>query len=201
MGAGDKKMAIVLVVVLAALVAVYVLLPDLGRRPNEMAQMMPGMAQAQGGMAQAAGKGMGPGAKPAGGGKAGAAGDASCGTGQSGGSAKTQEYGKAGAKVEIVAVIPVAHGCHATSEAELKKAYQAHPNDIHLTIVDLQGPDAAKYRDKIGGVNWTVIAINGKSEFTVNGKKVQLQKAEGMSYQPSDLVPIIEDQLKGGKAA
>ena len=184
MGSGEKKVAIVLVVVLAALVAAYVLLPDLGRQQNEAAAMMPpGMAQPQGKMMAAKGdKGS----------KAASASDASCGTEQSGGAAKTQEYGKPGAKVEILALIPVAHGCHATSEANLKKAYQAHPNDIHLTIVDSQGPDAAKYRSKVK-VNWTVISINGK--------QVQLEKAEGMSYQPADLVPIIEDQLKGGKAA
>jgi len=185
MGSGEKKVAIALVVVLAALVAVYVLLPNLGRQPNDMAGMMPQ------GMAQAAGQ-----AQPAAAGAGAGASDAACATSSGGGqNAKTQEFGKAGAKVEVLALIPVAHGCHATSEAQLKKAYQAHPNDIHLTIVDSQGPDAAKYRSKVK-VNWTVISINGKSAFTVNGKQVQLEKAEGMSYQPADLLPIIEQQLK-----
>jgi hypothetical protein len=148
--------------------------------------MPPGMAQAAGG------------AQPAG--AKGGAGDASCATGSSGGqTAKTQEFGKAGAKVEILALIPVAHGCHAASEAQLKKAYEAHQKDVHLTIVDTQGPDAAKYRSKVK-VSWTVISINGKSEFRVNGKQVQLEKAEGMSYQPADLLPIIEDQLKAKSA-
>jgi hypothetical protein len=181
MGSGEKKVAVGLVVVLAALVAVYVLKPNLGA-PKSESPMGPGGR-------------MGPAMAQSGGGPGAAGADASCSTGQAGASAKTQEFGKPGAKVEIVAVIPVAHGCHKTSEGELKKAYQAHPNDIHLTIVDLQGPDAAKYKSKVG-VNWTAIAINGKTDFSVNGKQVQLQRAEGQSYQPSDLVPIIEEQLK-----
>jgi hypothetical protein len=191
MGSGEKKVAIGLVVVLAALVGAYILLPNLGKRPNDLAAMMPpGMAQPQGGSQQMA--------KAPGGAKGATGADASCATGQTGsGTAKTQEFGKAGAKVEVLALIPVAHGCHAKSEAELKKAYQAHPNDIHLTIVDSQGPDAAKYRSKVK-VNWTVISINGKSQFSVDGKQVQLEKAEGMSYGPADLIPIIEQQLKGG---
>ncbi len=58
MGPGEKKVAIGLVVVLAALVGAYILLPDLGKRPNDLAAMMPpGMAQPQGGaqMAKAPG--------------------------------------------------------------------------------------------------------------------------------------------------
>lgn len=79
-------------------------------------------------------------------------GAASCAPGAAGAqSVKTQEFGKAGAKVEVVALLPITHGCHVNTEATLKKIQAAHPKDIHLTIVDLFGPDAAKYQKRVGG--------------------------------------------------
>jgi hypothetical protein len=171
MSSAEKGIAVVLLVVLVGMVGAYVITGNRGQA------------------AQAAASGAGTAA-------AGGAGCAPTSGGQT--AAKTEELGKAGAKLEIVAIVPVAHGCHATSIAELKKAYQAHPNDIHLTIVDSFGPDARKYQDKAGGITWTVIAINGKSEFDVNGQTVRLQRQEGMSYTPAHLIPIIENELKKG---
>jgi hypothetical protein len=196
MGAGEKKVAIALVVVLAALVAAYVLLPDLGRQPNDMAGMMPpGMAQAAGGPAQAAGKGA---AQPAS--AKGGAGGAACATGGGGQAVKTQEFGKAGAKVEIIALLPITHGCHTNTEAELKRIQQKHPSDIHLVVADLFGPDAPKYQKKVGGGQRTLVSINGKTQFDLNGKKVMFERQEGMSYVPADLEPVIEQQLKSKSA-
>jgi hypothetical protein len=178
MSSSEKKIAAMLVVVLVAMVGVYFVT---GNRAQS--------APAPGQVAQA-----GQGAKP---GQAGAAGDASCAPASGAETAaKTEELGKPGARLDIVAIVPVAHGCHATSIAELKKAYEAHPNDIRLTIVDAFGPDAKKYQSKAGGITWTVIAINGQSEFELNGRRLQLQRQEGMSYSPTDLIPIIEDELK-----
>jgi len=171
MGSGEKKVVGVLMVVLVGLVVAYVAFPPKSGAP---AAGMTGRPMQAGGGAS----------------------DASCATGPSGGPyAKTQEMGKPGAKLEIIAVLPVAHGCHATTEAELQKAYKAHPNDIHLTIVDAQGPDAAKYQGKVK-VPWTVVSINGESAFDFQGKRVVLEKQENMSYQPSQVVPIIEQVLK-----
>jgi len=179
MGSGEKKIVAVLAVVLIGLIGAYL-------------KFQPKSGVVQGGERMAA---PGGGAESAG---AGGADGASCSTGPSGGPyAKTQEMGKPGAKLEIIAVLPVAHGCHATTEAELKKAYKAHPNDIHLTVVDAQGPEAAKYQTKVK-VPWTVVSINGKSSFDLGGKKVTLEKQEGMTYEPSDLGPVIEQVLARG---
>ncbi len=175
MSGAEKKVAVVLVVVLIAAVGLYVVTGKSAQSApaNPMAAAMPGGTQT-----------------------AAASSDPNCATGGKGSeSAPTEELGKAGAKLEIVAIVPVAHGCHATSIAELKKAYQAHPNDIHLTVVDAFGPEAKKYAEKAGGITWTVIAINGKSEFDLKGKKLVLQRQEGMSYSPTDLVPIVEQEL------
>jgi len=179
MSSVEKKVAVVLAVVLVAMVGLYVVTGNRAKAApgaNPMAAAMPGGA-------------------PGGAGASSAAGCAPTGAGGQQ-SAPTEELGKAGAKLEIVAIVPVAHGCHATSIAELKKAYQAHPNDIHLTVVDAFGPDAKKYQEKTGGITWTVVAINGVSDFELDGKKVQLQRQEGASYSPTDLVPIIEAELK-----
>jgi len=170
MSSAEKGIAVVLLVVLVGMVGAYVITGNRGQA------------------AQAAASGAGT--------AAGGAGCAPTSGGQA--AADTEELGKAGAKLEIVAIVPVAHGCHATSIAELKRAYQAHPNDIHLTIVDSFGPEAKKYQDKAGGITWTVIAINGKSDFEVNGQKVVLQRQEGMSYTPAHLIPIVENELKKG---
>jgi hypothetical protein len=182
MGPTEKKIAVLLVVVLIAMVAVYV---STGNRPQQ-GQAMAGRMAGRGG----------PGA--AGATAAAQPGGAACPTGApaaAGGAAKTEELGKSGAKLEIIAVVPVAHGCHATSIAELKKAYQSHPNDIHLTIVDLQGPDAAEYAKKVGA-SYTRITINGKYQFETSGRRVALEQAEGRSYRPADLIPVIETELK-----
>jgi hypothetical protein len=181
MSSGEKKIAVVLVVVLVAMVGVYFATAPKAAKPAAAVPMMAMQGAPMGGPSAAQST----------------SGGAACATGPSGGgAAKTQEFGKPGAKLEVVAIIPVAHGCHANSEATLKKAYQQHPKDIHLTIVDLNGPDAAKYRSKAGGVQWTVIAINGKYQFDLDGRRVALERAEGQSYRPADLIPIIEQQLK-----
>jgi len=123
-----------------------------------------------------------------------AAANLDCAPGAAGQAAETQHFGEPGAKLEIIAVLPVAHGCHATTEAELKKVYEAYPDDVHLTIVDLMGPDAGQYRQKVG-VAWTVVSINGKSTFQLEGRTVTLQQMEGRSYRPSDILPIVETEL------
>jgi len=183
MGSGEKKVAVVLVVVLAALVGAYFLLPGLGA-PKSSMPMGPGMqGSAPAGGAQAAAG-------------AGAGADAACATDTGGASAATQEFGKEGAKLEVIALLPITHGCHTTTEAELKKIYQKHPDDIHLAIVDLFGPDAKQYQDKIGGGFRTLVAINGSTTFTLGGRQVQLERQEGSSYVPADLEPLIEQELK-----
>ncbi len=171
MSATEKKVAVVLVLILIAMVAAYV---TTGNKPAAMAQR-PGARPGR--TAQSANS------------------SAACAPTIGGGYAKTEELGKKGAKVEVLAVVPVAHGCHNKSIAELKKEYEKHPNDIHLTIVDLQGPDAAKYREKVGSP-YTRILINGKYQFEVKGRKVSLEKVEGANYKPSDLGQIIEAELK-----
>jgi hypothetical protein len=108
----------------------------------------------------------------------------------------TQEFGKAGAKVEILALLPITHGCHVRTEAELKKAQAAHPNDVHLTIVDLFGSDAPKYLPKVGNQTRAVVSINGKTSYSLNGKQVRFEFVEDRFYAPSDLVPVIEELLK-----
>ncbi len=178
MGSGEKKIVAVLAVVLIGLLGAYV-------------KFQPKQPTVRSGEKMAA---MGGGAESAG------AGDASCSAGGSSGGAgaATQEFGKKGAKVEILALLPITHGCHVNTEAELKKAQQQHPNDIHLIIVDLFGPDAGKYLPKVGGGQRAVISINGKTSFDLGSKKVQLEKQEGMTYEPSDLGPVVEQVLAKG---
>ena len=187
MGSGEKKVAVALVVVLAALVAVYMLMPGLGA-PKSRAAAAPAGSGGAGAPATAGG--------PAPGGPAAGGSDAACATDTGGGSVATQEFGKEGAKVEVIALLPITHGCHTTTEAELKKIHAKHPDDIHLVIVDLFGPDAKQYQDKVGGGFRTLVSVNGSTTFNLGGRQVQLERQEGGSYQPADLDPVIEQELK-----
>jgi hypothetical protein len=182
MSSAEKKVAAVLVVLLIAMLAVYVSTSPKPQPPNMVG---PGQMRPAGQTAGQAGT-------PAGAG--GDAESAACVTG-GGDSVATQEFGKKGAKMEIVALLPITHGCHVNTEAELEKAYKKHPDDIHLTIVDFFGPDAPKYQEKVGAGR-ALVSINGKTSFKLKGKTVTLERQENMSYRPADIVPIIEQELK-----
>jgi len=174
MGSGEKKIVVVLTVVLIGLIVAYVAF-----QPKPVAVGNP-MAKMGGEQTATAG-----------------AGDPTCSTGGGGGAGgvATQEFGKKGAKLEIVAALPITHGCHTTTEAELKNAYGQYKSDIHLTIYDLFGSEGQAFVGKNGGQR-AVIFINGKTSFQLNGKTVTLERQEGMSYQPSDLGPIVAQALK-----
>ena len=73
---------------------------------------------------------------------------------------------------------------------------EVHPKEVHLTIVDLFGPDAPKYLTKVGGGPRAVVSIDGRTSFSLGGRKVQLERAEGDSYSPSDIGPIVANELK-----
>lgn len=174
MGPAEKKVVIALAVVLVALVGVLVLW-----RPST----------------KVAG-GFGPGSSGSGPASAQSSPEA-CATTPGAGAegVPTQEFGKKGARMEILALLPITHGCHVNTEAELKKAYQAHPNDIHLTIVDLFGPEGQRLAQENGGQR-ALVLINGKSSFTVGGRAVLLERQEGPTYVPSDIGAIVDQELK-----
>jgi hypothetical protein len=173
MGSGEKKIVAVLVLILVGLVVAYV-------------KTQPGRGAAQ--VVDRIGTVGSPSAT---------SGGASCSTGGSGGGTgvPTQEFGKKGARIEIVAALPITHGCHVQTEAELKKAYEKHKDDIHLTIYDLFGSEGQAFVSKKGGQR-AVIFINDQSSFQLRGKPVVFEKQENMSYQPSQIVPVIEQELK-----
>jgi hypothetical protein len=178
MSSGEKKIAVILAVVLVAMVGLYVSTSNKAQSAAPAGNPM--MAKAGGAAAGGTQSGTGADCAP---------------TGASDGSVATQEFGKKGAKLEIVAALPITHGCHVETEAELKKAYQKHPKDVHLTIYDLFGAEGQKYVSQHGGQR-AVVFINGESTFEANGKKMQLERQENMSYSPTDLVPLIESLLK-----
>ncbi len=106
----------------------------------------------------------------------------------------TQEFGKEGATLEIVAALPITHGCHVETEAELKKAHEEHPGDIHLIIYDLFGREGQEFVAQNGGQR-ALVFINGKSSFQLDGRNVKLEVREGGTYVPSDIIPIVEQEL------
>jgi len=156
MSAGEKKIAVVLVVVLVGLIGAYFAIQP---KASEM--------------------GGGPGA----------------GAGAGSPANQVQELGSPGAKLQITALVPVAEGCHTATIQALKEAYQKHPKDIYLKIVEFKGPAGQQYKTQLG-VTCATVAINGKYSFDLNGRTVTFQKAEGGTYQPADILAVIDQELK-----
>jgi len=174
MSSGEKKIAIVLVAILVVLVAAYAVTGRSAKtEPNDYMAQMPAMPTSAGGAGSAV---CAPMADPPAGG------------------VPTQEFGAEGAKVEIVAALPITHGCHVQTEAELKKAYEKHPDDVHLVIYDLFGKEGQEYVRAHGGQR-AVVFIDGASSFQLEGRAVKLEFLEGGSYVPADIVPIVEAEL------
>jgi len=160
MSSGEKKVAVVLVVVLIAIIGVYFSL--------------------------------GPKSEPAGPGEASLAGRAGGGGGAS--FPETKTMGPEDAKVKIVGMVPIANPCHAATVAALKEVYEAHPNDIQLTLIDFMGPDSMEWKQKLG-VTCATVEINGSYSFELEGRNVIFQKKEGMSYKPTDIKTVVEGEL------
>jgi hypothetical protein len=176
MGPAEKKVVVALSVVLVALIGVLVLWKP---ATKVAAPMGPGsMGSERSGPAAESSSG-------------------ACATtpGASAEGVPTQEFGKKGAKVEIVAMLPITHHCHDNTEATLKEAYKKYPNDVHLTIMDLFGKDGQAAVQQYGGQR-ALVVINGKSTFTLGGRQVALERTEGQSYQVSDIIPIVDQELK-----
>ncbi|MCJ7822533.1 MAG: hypothetical protein MUQ26_05565, partial [Armatimonadetes bacterium] len=97
MSSGEKKIAVVLVVILIGMVGAYFVLGS--KMDTAQAPGPPGMAGAGGPAAPG-----GPGAM---------------GGGAAGGFPETTTVGPEGAKAEIIALVPIAEGCHAATVAAL----------------------------------------------------------------------------------
>jgi hypothetical protein len=103
------------------------------------------------------------------------------------------------AALKIVALVPTVKGCHDATVAALKQVYEAHPDDIHLTLADFFGADTNMWKTKLG-VTCATVEINGEWTFGLEGRQVTFQKAEGGTYVPSDLGPVIEAELEKVKS-
>ncbi len=184
MGSVEKKIAALLTIVLVVLIGVYL---AWGNKPTPAEQMQQQIQSATRAAAAAAPQQPG-----------GAAGGPGCSTSPSAsgaGAVKTQEFGKKGAKVEIVADLPITHGCHVQTEAQVKEAYKKFPNDVHLIIYDLFGPEGNEYAKTHGGKR-AMVVINGQTTFDLGGKQVTFEYTEDR-YSPNDIVPVVEQVVKG----
>jgi hypothetical protein len=171
MSSGEKKIAVVLVVILIAMVGAYFALGskiDSAQMPGPPGMAGPG---APGGM-------MGPGGM----------------AGQGGAAPATTIVGPEGAKVEIIALVPIAEGCHASTINALQQVYEEHPDDIRMTLIEFKGPEAPQWREKLG-VTCATVSINGQYSFNLEGREVIFQKQEGGTYRPADLKAVVEAEL------
>jgi hypothetical protein len=61
--------------------------------------------------------------------------------------------------------------------------------------MDLFGSEGQAFVSEHGGQR-AVVFIDGKTSFTLNGKQVAFERTEGSSYVPSDIVPVVDQELK-----
>jgi hypothetical protein len=111
-----------------------------------------------------------------------------------GGFPEVEVMGPEDAKVKIVGLVPIVNPCHAATVAALKELYEEHPDDIHLTLVDFQGPDSAEWKQKLD-VTCATVEINGQRTFVLEGRTVTFQQREGGTYRPADLKTVVENEL------
>ena len=174
MSSGEKKIAVVLVVILIGMIGAYFALGS-KTGPAEMAGP-PGMGGAGG-----------PGGMPGQGGPGGMPGSGGAGP-------ATTTVGPEDAKVDVVALVPIANPCHAATVSTLKQLSSAYPNDVRLTLIEFMGPDSAEWRQRLG-VTCATVSINGRHTFEVDGRTVTFQQQEGGTYRPVDLKTVIEAEL------
>ena len=108
--------------------------------------------------------------------------------------AEVEEIGPEDAKVKIIAVVPIAIPCHKATIAALRKITKAHPEEVHLTLVDFHSPDAGKWMKELD-FHCATIFINGEYQFERDGRRVIFHQKEGMTYKPEHLKPIVEAEL------
>ena len=166
MSAGEKRVAVLLAIVLVVMVGAYMVTGRSSAGPEETSAQPWGMPGGGGGM-------MGPGGVEF---------------------PEVAVMGPEDAKVKIVGMVPIVNPCHAATVAALKEMYEAHPDDIHLTLIDFQGPDSWEWKQKLG-VTCATVEINGQYTFNLEGRTVTFQKQEGMTYQPTDLKTVVEGEL------
>jgi hypothetical protein len=108
--------------------------------------------------------------------------------------AESEEIGPKDAKVKIIAVVPIANPCHKATVAALREITKAHPEEVHLTLVDFHGPDAGKWMKEMD-FHCATVFINGEYQFELDGRHVMLEQHEGVKYKPEDLEPIVEAEI------
>ncbi|MDW8028754.1 MAG: hypothetical protein RMK94_10240 [Armatimonadota bacterium] len=106
--------------------------------------------------------------------------------------------GSPDAKVKVIAVLPPS-GCQVPTLRVLDEIAKADPKRVRVEIYGMGSPKGQEILQQYGATCASVF-INGKTEFTLtsNGKARQVvcQKSPGMSYQSTDLIEIVDMELK-----
>jgi len=108
--------------------------------------------------------------------------------------AESENIGPEDAKVKIIAVVPIANPCHKATVNALREISKARPEEVHLTLVDFHGPDAAEWMKELD-FHCATIFINGENKFDLDGREVIFEQQEGRKYKPEDLKPVVEAEL------
>jgi len=108
--------------------------------------------------------------------------------------ADSEEIGPENARVKIIAVVPIANPCHKATVAALRDVAKAHPEEVHLSLIDFHGPEAGKWMDELG-FHCATIYVNGEHTFQLDGRQVVFEQKEGLKYKPEDLKPVVEAAL------
>ncbi len=109
-----------------------------------------------------------------------------------------QQWGSPDAKVKIEAVAPPSD-CQLPTLRMLHAIAKADPKRIRVEIYNMNSQAGQQVSSKYGKF-CAAVYINGKTQFTLtsNGQTRQVicEKSPGMSYQPTDLIEIVHQELK-----
>lgn len=100
-----------------------------------------------------------------------------------------------GHAVEIVVAGYVNHGPLQPTVQAVKDVAAKYGDSVHITSVDLSSKDGQKYFKDYKLTAHMNIIINGKCEYTVNGKKVVFQWFEGQQWTKQDLDDVLASLL------
>lgn len=109
--------------------------------------------------------------------------------------AKPQESGSANAPIKAVAFYPLNEGHKFIADYLLKFA-EEHPDQIHVTVYDMQSPDGMKQWQS-SGLTCAGVLVNGKTKHSVkraDGKteEVDFVKRMGVNWQQEDFEALVK---------
>lgn len=97
-------------------------------------------------------------------------------------------------KVEVVVLGMVNHGPMQPTINAIKEVTSKYP-DVTLKLIDIESAEGERYSQEHGLTAHLNVVINGKYQYSLNGKDVTFQWFEGQQWTKEDLDTVISSLL------